>query len=145
MQGDVTLPDDLTIPSGAVVTIPEGSTLNLGSHTLTNNGTLNIANQSSLTGNGSLAGSGAFNLTNPDPVISGDTALTYDGTDHFTDFSLTAPSGTVTVMGKDFAISSSPSLEGWNLVEQEIINAGSYTLTAKNGTTTIVKEVTVRT
>ena len=144
--GTYTLEENITIPIGAVVTIPAGSTLTVPQgKTLTVNGTLNITNQSSLTGSGSLAGSGAFNLTNPDPVISGDTALTYDGTDHFTDFSLTAPSGTVTVMGKDFAISSSPSLEGWNLVEQEIINAGSYTLTAKNGTTTIVKEVTVRT
>lgn len=45
MQGDVTLPDNLTIPSGAVVTIPEGSTLTVPTGiTLTNNGTLNIAN-----------------------------------------------------------------------------------------------------
>ena len=100
MQGDVTLPDNLTIPSGAVVTIPEGSTLTVPTGiTLTNNGTLNIANQSSLTGSGSLAGSGAFNLTNPDPVISGSDTLTYDGTDQFDEFKLEAPSGSVEVMG----------------------------------------------
>ena len=48
-------------------------------------------------------------------------------------------------MGKDFAISSSPSLEGWSLNQQEIKDAGTYTLTAKNsdGTRTIEKEVTV--
>ena len=144
MQGDVTLPDNLTIPSGAVVTIPEGSTLTVPTGiTLTNNGTLNIANQSSLTGSGSLAGSGAFNLTNPDPVISGSDTLTYDGTDQFDEFKLEAPSGSVEVMGKVFAISTSASTDGWNLGEQEIINAGDYTLTASNGTTTIVKKVTV--
>ena len=142
--GTYTLPDDLTIESGNTLTIPSGSTLNLGGHTLTNDGTLNIANQSSLTGNGSLAGSGAFNLTNPDPVISGSETLTYDGTDQFSKFKLEAPTGTVEVMGKDFTISSSPSLEGWSLNQQEVKNAGTYTLTASNGTTTIEKEVTVK-
>ena len=93
--------------------------------TLTVNGTLNIANQSSLTGSGSLAGSGAFNLTNPEPVISGSETLTYDGTDHFNEFKLEAPSGSVEVMGQSFTISSSPSLEGWSLGTQEIKNAGT--------------------
>ena len=142
--GNYTLEENLTIESGNTLTIPAGSTLTVPQDiTLTNNGTLNIANQSSLTGDGTLDGSGAFNLTNPDPVISGSETLTYDGTDHFNDFSLTAPSGTVEVMGKDFTISSSPSLEGWSLNQQEVKNAGTYTLTAKNGTSTIVKEVTV--
>ena len=143
MQGNVTLPDDLTIESGNTFTIPSGSTLNLGGHTLTNNGTLNIANQSSLAGSGSLAGTGNFYLTNPDPVISGDTALTYDGTNHFDEFKLEAPSGTVTVMGHNFNISNTPSLDGWSLETQEIKNAGNYTLTASKGTTTIEKAVTV--
>ena len=144
--GTYTLEENITIPSGAVVTIPAGSTLTVPQgKTLTVNGTLNIANQSSLTGSGSLAGSGTFNLTNPDPVISGSETLTYDGTDHFNDFSLTAPSGTVTVMGKNFAISSSPSLEGWSLNQQEVKNAGTYTLTARNtdGSRTVQKQVTV--
>lgn len=142
--GTYTLTDDLTIENGNTFTIPAGSTLNLGGHTLTNDGTLNIANQSSLAGEGTLAGdSGTYTMTNPDPVISGSETLTYDGTDQFSKFKLEAPTGTVEVMGKDFTISSSPSLDGWNLVEQEIINAGSYTLTASNGTTTIEKEITV--
>ena len=113
--------------------------------TLTVNGTLNIANQSSLAGEGTLAGSGAFSLTNPEPVISGSDTLTYDGTDHFNDFSLTAPIGTVEVMGQNFNISNTPSLEGWSLETQVIKDAGNYTLTAKNsdGTRTIEKEVTV--
>lgn len=144
MQGDVTLPDDLTIPSGAVVTIPAGSTLTVPQgKTLTVNGTLNIANQSSLTGSGTLNGSGNFYLTNPEPVISGSDTLTYDGTDQFSKFTLTAPTGTVEVMGKAFNISDSPSLDGWTLETQEIINAGTYTLTASNDTSTIEKEVTV--
>lgn len=143
--GTYTLTDDLTIPSGAVVTIPAGSTLTVPQgKTLTVNGTLNIANQSSLAGDGTLDGSGAFNLTNPEPVISGNTALTYDGTDQFGAFKLEAPTEAVQVMGKNFAISSSPSLDGWTLNQQEIKDAGTYTLTANNGTTTIEKEVTVK-
>ena len=142
--GNYTLEENLTIESGNTLTIPAGSTLTVPQgKTLTVNGTLNIANQSSLTGSGTLDGSGAFNLTNPDPVISGSDTLTYDGTDQFNDFSLTAPTGTVTVMGKEFAISDDATTEGWSLVEQEIKNAGTYNLTAKNGTSTIVKEVTV--
>ena len=142
--GNYTLKENITIPEDVTLTIPAGGTLTVPTGiTLTVNGTLNIANQSSLTGSGTLNGSGNFYLTNPEPVISGDTELTYDGTDHFTDFSLTAPSGTVTVMGKEFAISDDATTEGWSLVEQEIKNAGTYTLTAKNGTSTIVKEVTV--
>ena len=144
--GNYTLTDDLTIENGNTFTIPAGSTLTVPQgKTLTVDGTLNIANQSSLTGSGTLNGSGNFYLTNPEPVISGDTELTYDGTDHFTDFSLTAPTGTVEVMGKDFAISSSPSLEGWSLNQQEIKDAGTYTLTAKNsdGSRTVQKQVTV--
>ena len=143
--GTYTLTDDLTIENGNTFTIPAGSTLNLGGHTLTNDGTLNIANQSSLAGEGTLAGdSGTYTMTNPDPVISGSDTLTYDGTDHFNDFSLTAPTGTVTVMGKDFTISSSPSLEGWSLDKLEIKNAGTYTLTAKHTDgRTIQKQVTV--
>lgn len=142
--GNYTLEENLTIESGNTLTIPAGSTLTVPQgKTLTVNGTLNIANQSSLTGSGTLDGSGAFNLTNPDPVISGSDTLTYDGTDQFNDFSLTAPTGTVEVMGKNFAISGSASLEGWSLNQQEVKNAGTYTLTASNGTNTIEKEITV--
>lgn len=143
--GNYTLKENITIPSGAVVTIPAGSTLTVPTGiTLTNNGTLNIANQSGLAGDGTLDGSGAFNLTNPDPVISGSETLTYDGTDQFGEFELEAPSGTVEVMGKNFAISSSPSLKGWSLNQQEVKNAGTYTLTAKHTDgRTIQKQVTV--
>lgn len=142
--GTYTLTDDLTIENGNTLTIPAGSTLTVPTGiTLTVNGTLNIANQSSLTGSGTLNGSGNFYLTNPEPVISGSDTLTYDGTDQFSKFQLEAPTGTVKVMEKDFTISSSPSTDGWELVEQEIKNAGNYTLTASNGTTTIVKKVTV--
>ena len=143
--GNYTLEENLTIESGNTLTIPAGSTLTVPQgKTLTVNGTLNIANQSSLAGEGTLDGSGNFYLTNPEPVISGDTELTYTGTDQFSKFKLEAPTGTVTVMEKDFTISSSPSLDGWNLVEQVIKNAGTYTLTAShtNGGT-IQKQVTV--
>ncbi|HIZ30042.1 MAG TPA: hypothetical protein H9813_02260, partial [Candidatus Fournierella merdipullorum] len=142
--GNYTLEENITIESGNTFTIPAGSTLTVPQgKTLTVNGTLNIANQSSLAGDGTLAGNGTFNLTNPDPVISGSETLTYDGTDQFDEFKLEAPTGTVQVMGKDFAISSSPSLDGWTLETQKIINAGTYTLTASNGTTNIEKKVTV--
>lgn len=144
--GNYTLKENITIPEDVTLTIPAGGTLTVPTGiTLTVNGTLNIANQSSLTGSGTLNGSGAFNLTNPDPVISGSETLTYDGTDHFTDFSLTAPTDKEVVMGKEFAISDDATTEGWRLVEQEIKNAGTYTLTAKNsdGSRTVTKEITV--
>ncbi|HIX21352.1 MAG TPA: hypothetical protein H9984_03215 [Candidatus Parabacteroides faecavium] len=147
MQGNVTLPDDLTIESGNTLTIPAGSTLTVPQgKTLTVNGTLNIANQSSLTGDGTLAAgeNSTFTMTNPDPVISGSDTLTYDGTNQFGKFDLEAPTGTVEVMGQDFTISGSASLEGWSLDTQVIKNAGTDTLTAKNGTRTIEKEVTVK-
>lgn len=144
--GNYTLEENLTIENGNTLTIPAGSTLTVPQgKTLTVDGTLNIANQSSLTGSGSLAGSGAFNLTNPDPVISGSETLTYDGTDQFSKFQLEAPSGSVQVMEKDFTISDSPSLDGWNLETKVIKDAGTYTLTAKNsdGSRTVQKQVTV--
>ena len=142
--GNYTLKENITIPEDVTLTIPAGGTLTVPTGiTLTVNGTLNIANQSSLTGSGTLNGSGNFYLTNPEPVISGSDTLTYDGTDQFSKFTLTAPTGTVEVMGQSFTISSSPSLKGWSLNQQEVKNAGTYTLTASNGTTTIEKEITV--
>ena len=143
--GNYTLKENITIPEDVTLTIPSGSTLTVPQgKTLTVNGTLNIANQSSLTGSGSLAGSGAFNLTNPDPVISGSDTLTYDGTDQSGKFTLTAPSGTVDVMGKVFNISESPNFEGWIFIKPKIKDAGTYTLTVTNGTSTIMQDVTVK-
>lgn len=143
--GNYTLKENITIPEDVTLTIPAGGTLTVPTGiTLTVNGTLNIANQSSLTGSGTLNGSGNFYLTNPEPVISGSDTLTYDGTDQFSKFTLTAPTGTVEVMGQSFTISSSPSLEGWSLETQVIKDAGNYTLTAKHTDgRTIQKQVTV--
>lgn len=138
LKENLTIPEDvtLTIPSGSTLTVPQGKTLTV-------NGTLNIANQSSLAGEGTLDGSGTFTLTNPDPVISGSGILTYDGTDQSSQFTLTAPTATEVVMGKVFNISESPNFEGWTFISPKIKDAGTYILTAKNGTSTIVKKVTV--
>ena len=142
--GSYTLEENITIPEDVTLTIPAGSTLTVPTGiTLTVNGTLNIANQSSLTGDGTLDGSGAFNLTNPDPVISGSDTLTYDGTDQSGKFTLTAPTAPKVVMGKVFNISESPNFEGWIFIKPKIKDAGTYTLTVTNGTSTIVKKVTV--
>ena len=144
--GNYTLEENITIPEDVTLTIPAGSTLTVPQgKTLTVNGTLNIANQSSLAGEGTLDGSGAFNLTNPDPVISGSETLTYDGTDQFGAFKLEAPTEAVQVMGQAFNISSSASISDWSLETQVIKDAGSYTLTAKNsdGSRTVTKEITV--
>ena len=143
--GNYTLKENITIPEDVTLTIPAGSTLTVPQgKTLTVNGTLNIANQSSLTGSGSLAGSGAFNLTNPDPVISGSETLTYDGTDQSSQFTLTAPTATEVVMEKVFNISESPNFEGWTFISPKIKDAGTYILTVTNGTSTIMKDVTVK-
>ena len=141
--GTYPLKENLTIPEDVTLTIPSGSTLNLGGHILTVEGTLNIANQSSLAGEGTLDGSGTFTMTNPDPVISGSETLTYDGTDQSGKFTLTAPTAPKVVMGKVFNISESPNFEGWIFIKPKIKDAGTYTLTVTNGTSTIVKKVTV--
>lgn len=143
--GSYTLKENITIPSGAEVTIPAGSTLTIPEGvTLTVEGGLTPYNQSSLAGEGTLDGNGTFNLTNPDPVISGSETLTYDGTDQSGKFKLEAPTDSVEVMGKEFNISESPNFEGWIFIKPKIKDAGTYPLTAKNGTRTIEKEVTVK-
>ena len=123
-----------------------GTNVLSGSYWLTNaDGTLTAEGASKDNYNVYYDGSGAFNLTNPDPVISGSETLTYDGTDQFSKFDLEAPTGTVTVMGKGFTISNSATTDGWSLETQVIKNAGTYTLTAShtNGRT-IQKQVTVK-
>ncbi|WP_295582803.1 S-layer homology domain-containing protein, partial [uncultured Oscillibacter sp.] len=56
---DVTLPGDLTIPDGFVLTVPEGNTLTNG-HTLTNDG--QILGGGTLTGGGVFTGRGVYTL-----------------------------------------------------------------------------------
>lgn len=77
MQGDVTLPDDLTIPTGAEVTIPEGSTL-----TVPYNKTLTVDNASQLVVNGELVLEGTFDnakeLEGSGNLVLGEITLTDD-------------------------------------------------------------------
>ena len=77
MQGDVTLPDDLTIPSGAEVTIPAGSTL-----TIPNDKTLTVDNANQLVVNGELVLEGTFDnakeLEGSGNLVLGEITLTDD-------------------------------------------------------------------
>lgn len=76
MQGDVTLPDDLTIPSGAEVTIPAGSTL-----TIPEDKTL-TADANQLVVNGELVLEGTFDnakeLEGSGNLVLGEITLTDD-------------------------------------------------------------------
>ena len=95
MQGDVTLPDDLTIPSDAEVTIPEGSTL-----TIPEDKTL-TADANQLVVNGELVLEGTFenakNLTGSGNLVLGEITLTDDeGIGAYEDYQLKLKSKKVT-------------------------------------------------
>lgn len=63
VYGNLTLPDNLTIPAGVTVNIPSGATLTVPSgKTLTNNGT--ISGEGTLNGDGGIQGTGAISVAN---------------------------------------------------------------------------------
>lgn len=142
MQGDVTLPDDLTIESGNTLTIPAGSTLTVPqgktltvNGTLTNQGTLSIAAESCLTGSGSLEGDGSFTavavtgIEVPDDVTCAD---------YEKKVVLAGP----TVLGHAF------TADGWTLTftkGEVTLDGCTYTVTAsKEGSESIEKTFTAQ-
>lgn len=89
MQGNVTLPDDLTIDNGNTFTIPAGSTLTVPEGT-----TLTVTDAASqLVVNGELVLEGTFNnakeLTGTGAIVLGEITLTDDkGMDEYKDYQL---------------------------------------------------------
>ena len=69
---DITITDDLTIPTSWWVTIPSGITLTIPSHlTLTNNGTVTPADGSTITVEGTVLGNKIGGANVEKPIISG--------------------------------------------------------------------------
>ena len=142
VYGDLTLPDNLTIPAGVTVNIPSGATLTVPSgKTLTNNGTIvnngmiTVDSGGTLTNNGDVSGSGS--LTNNGTVNKKQQAATAPTTN---DVTTTEDSITVqTVAGQKYACTQSNSAPGTGAVDtwkEADATGGSLTFDSLTANTT---------
>ena len=122
----VTLSEDVTIPSGNTLEIGQGQTLSVGRGV-----TMTIDNEDCLTGAGTLGAGGSYEILNPLPVFT-PTTLFYTGSDLSGRLSLTAPAGSVSIMGQIFTVSGTPTYRDWviTLPAGGILQVGTYTVTA---------------
>ena len=122
----VTLSEDVTIPSGNTLEIGQGQTLSVGPGV-----TMTIDNENCLTGGGTLGAGGSYEILNPLPVFT-PTTLFYTGSDLSGRLSLTAPAGSVSIMGQIFTVSGTPTYRDWviTLPAGGILQVGTYTVTA---------------
>ena len=122
----VTLSEDVTIPSGNTLEIGQGQTLSVGRGV-----TMTIDNEDCLTGGGTLGAGGSYQILNPMPVFTPAT-LVYTGGDLSGRLSLTAPAGSVSIMGQIFTVSGSPNYDDWVITTPAggILQVGTYTVTA---------------
>ena len=122
----VTLSEDVTIPSGNTLEIGQGQTLSVGRGV-----TMTIDNEDCLTGGGTLGAGGSYQILNPMPVFT-PTTLFYTGSDLSGSVSLTAPAGSVSIMGQTFTVSGTPTYRDWviTLPAGGILQVGTYTVTA---------------
>lgn len=123
----VTLSEDVTIPSGNTLEIGQGQTLSVGRGV-----TMTIDNENCLTGGGTLGhNGGSYEILNPLPVFT-PTTLFYTGSDLSGRLSLTAPAGSVSIMGQTFTVSGTPTYRDWviTLPAGGILQVGTYTVTA---------------
>lgn len=122
----VTLSEDVTIPSGNTLEIGQGQTLSVGRGV-----TMTIDNENCLTGGGTLGAGGSYQILNPMPVFT-PTTLFYTGSDLSGRLSLTAPAGSVSIMGQIFTVSGTPTYRDWviTLPAGGILQVGTYTVTA---------------
>ena len=122
----VTLSEDVTIPSGNTLEIGQGQTLSVGRGV-----TMTIDNENCLTGGGTLGAGGSYEILNPLPVFT-PTTLFYTGSDLSGRLSLTAPAGSVSIMGQIFTVSGTPTYRDWviTLPAGGILQVGTYTVTA---------------
>lgn len=122
----VTLSEDVTIPSGNTLEIGQGQTLSVGQGV-----TMTIDNEDCLTGGGTLGAGGSYEILNPLPVFT-PTTLFYTGSDLSGRLSLTAPAGSVSIMGQIFTVSGTPTYRDWviTLPAGGILQVGTYTVTA---------------
>ena len=104
----VTLSEDVTIPSGNTLEIGQGQILSVDRGV-----TMTIDNEDCLTGGGTLGHSGGtYGILNPLPVFT-PTTLVYTGSDLSDRLSLTAPAGSVSIMGQTFTVSGTPTYRDW--------------------------------
>lgn len=122
----VTLSEDVTIPSGNTLEIGQGQTLSVGRGV-----TMTIDNEDCLTGGGTLGAGGSYQILNPLPVFT-PTTLFYTGSDLSGRLSLTAPAGSVSIMGQIFTVSGSPNYDDWVITTPAggMVQVGTYTVTA---------------
>ena len=123
----VTLSEDVTIPSGNTLEIGQGQTLSVDWGV-----TMTIDNEDCLTGGGTLGHSGGtYEILNPLPVFT-PTTMVYTGSDLSGRLSLTAPAGSVSIMGQTFTVSGTPTYRDWviTLPAGGILQVGTYTVTA---------------
>ena len=122
----VTLSEDVTIPSGNTLEIGQGQTLSVGRSV-----TMTIDNENCLTGGGTLGAGGSYEILNPLPVFT-PTTLFYTGSDLSGRLSLTAPAGSVSIMGQIFTVSGTPTYRDWviTLPAGGMVQVGTYTVTA---------------
>lgn len=122
----VTLSEDVTIPSGNTLEIGQGQTLSVDWGV-----TMTIDNENCLTGAGTLGAGGSYEILNPLPVFT-PTTLFYTGSDLSGRLSLTAPAGSVSIMGQTFTVSGTPTYRDWviTLPAGGILQVGTYTVTA---------------
>ena len=122
----VTLSEDVTIPSGNTLEIGQGQTLSVGRGV-----TMTIDNEDCLTGGGTLGAGGSYEILNPLPVFT-PTTMVYTGSDLSGRLSLTAPAGSVSIMGQIFTVSGTPTYRDWviTLPAGGILQVGTYTVTA---------------
>ena len=122
----VTLSEDVTIPSGNTLEIGQGQTLSVGRGV-----TMTIDNEDCLTGGGTLGAGGSYQILNPMPVFTPAT-LVYTGSDLSGRLSLTAPAGSVSIMGQIFTVSGTPNYGDWVITTPAggMVQVGTYTVTA---------------
>ena len=122
----VTLSEDVTIPSGNTLEIGQGQTLSVGRGV-----TMTIDNENCLTGGGTLGAGGSYEILNPLPVFT-PTTLFYTGSDLSGRLSLTAPAGSVSIMGQIFTVSGTPNYGDWVITTPAggMVQVGTYTVTA---------------
>lgn len=131
----------LTIPNGVTLTV-EGDLINEGS--ITNNGTLALQTKDKLTGSGMVTGGTNQIITPSADKISVPTGMVYNGTDQTIaarDQISLGGSENVTICGATFAYDTNWTLD--SISPAQVKDAGTYTVTYKNGDNTLSKTFTV--
>ncbi|MBP3314091.1 MAG: S-layer homology domain-containing protein [Oscillospiraceae bacterium] len=157
VYGSFTLPEDytvaegasFTVPAGATLTIPAGVTLTVNGTakndgTMVNNGTLTLLTKDKLSGSGTVTGTGTNQiLTVTAEQITVPTTLVYNGEDQIAaaQNAMSISTNPETICGATFAFASSWSFD--SISPATVKDAGTYTVTYTDGTSTVSKDFAV--